>query len=99
LLTIGGTQRSARQTEDAWTNVRAFTDEVSQARIWAGFHYRFSTRVGQEMGRKIGQYVAANVMQPEAVAKAHRRLACLGLGRPTEAHSQGDCRLLAVVLN
>jgi hypothetical protein len=54
-----------------WTNVRAYADEVSQARIWAGFHYRFSTRVGEEMGRKIGQYVVANVMQPAAVAEAH----------------------------
>lgn len=53
-----------------WTNIRAYTDEVSQARIWAGFHYRFSTRVGQEMGRKIGHYVVANVMQPAAVADA-----------------------------
>ncbi|MGD0723337.1 MAG: vanadium-dependent haloperoxidase [Roseiarcus sp.] len=50
-----------------WTDVRAFTDEVSQARIWAGFHYRFSTRVGQDMGYKIGEYVVKNLMQPVAV--------------------------------
>ena len=37
-----------------WTNLWAMAEEVSQARIWAGFHYRFSTRVGQDMGRKIG---------------------------------------------
>jgi hypothetical protein len=41
-----------------------FTDEVANARIWAGFHYRFSTRVGTEMGRAIGDYVVKNVMQP-----------------------------------
>lgn len=51
-----------------WTNLRAFTDEVSQARIWAGFHYRFSTKVGQDMGYKIGEYVVRNFMQPVAVA-------------------------------
>jgi len=50
-----------------WTNVRAFSDEVSEARIWAGFHYRFSTKVGQDMGHKIGEYVAKNLMQPIAV--------------------------------
>jgi hypothetical protein len=50
-----------------WTNVRAFSDEVSEARIWAGFHYRFSTKVGQDMGRRIGEYVAKNLMQPIAV--------------------------------
>jgi mono/diheme cytochrome c family protein len=50
-----------------WTNMRAFSDEVSEARIWAGFHYRFSTKVGQDMGHKIGEYVAKNLMQPVAV--------------------------------
>jgi hypothetical protein len=42
-----------------WSNVRAFADEVANARIWAGFHYRFSARVGSEMGKKIGDYVVA----------------------------------------
>jgi hypothetical protein len=28
----------------------AFADEVANARIWSGFHYRFSTRVGTDMG-------------------------------------------------
>ena len=51
-----------------WTNVRAFTDEVSEARIWAGFHYRFSTKVGQDMGYKIGEYVVSNFMQPITTA-------------------------------
>jgi hypothetical protein len=51
-----------------WTNLRAFTKEVSEARIWAGFHYRFSTRVGEEMGNQIGTYVVKNVMQPVSVA-------------------------------
>ncbi len=47
-----------------WTNLGVFADEVANARIWAGFHYRFSTRVGTDMGRKIGEYVVKNVMQP-----------------------------------
>jgi hypothetical protein len=51
-----------------WTNVRAYADEVAYARIWAGFHYRFSVRVGQDMGRDIGQYVVKTVMQPAPVA-------------------------------
>jgi hypothetical protein len=50
----------------SWTNITAFTQEVANARIWAGFHYRFSTRVGTDMGLKIGQYVAESVMQPIA---------------------------------
>ena len=65
---VAMTSATAPGVTHRWTNVRAYTDEVSDARIWAGFHYRFSTRVGQEMGRKIGQYVARNVMQPVGAA-------------------------------
>jgi len=52
-----------------WSNVWAYADEVSLARIYAGFHYRFSTRVGQDMGRKIGRLVVQSVMQPAIVAE------------------------------
>jgi hypothetical protein len=45
-----------------WTSTVALTEEVANARIWSGFHYRFSTRVGTEMGRQIGEYVVRNVM-------------------------------------
>ena len=47
-----------------WTNTTAFTEEIANARIWAGFHYRFSTRVGTQMGYEIGEYVVKHVMQP-----------------------------------
>jgi hypothetical protein len=48
-----------------WTNLTAFTDEVANARVWSGFHYRSSTRVGTGMGLSIGEYVVKSVMQPE----------------------------------
>ncbi len=54
-----------------WTNMTAFTDEIANARVWAGFHYRFSTRVGTQMGYEIGDYVVKNTMQP--VSKATSR--------------------------
>jgi hypothetical protein len=47
-----------------WSNMTVFTEEIANARIWAGFHYRFSTRVGTDMGHQIGEYVVKNVMQP-----------------------------------
>jgi hypothetical protein len=47
-----------------WSNLDDFTTEVANARIWAGFHYRFSTRVGTALGRQVGQYVVNNMMQP-----------------------------------
>ena len=51
-----------------FTNVAAMTEEVANARIWAGFHYRFSRRVGTQMGFQIGDYVVKNTMQPVTVA-------------------------------
>jgi hypothetical protein len=51
-----------------WTNLWVYADEVASARIWAGIHFRFSTRVGQEMGRKIGQHVVTTILQPAKIA-------------------------------
>jgi hypothetical protein len=51
-----------------WTNVTALTQEVANARIWSGFHYRFSTRVATEMGLQIGEYVMKNVLEPVVTA-------------------------------
>jgi hypothetical protein len=51
-----------------WTNLRTFVAEVSNARVWAGFHYRFSARVGEHMGHKIAEHAVRNFMQPVSVA-------------------------------
>ena len=63
-----------------WTNIRAFVDEVSQARIWAGFHYRFSTKVGQDMGYKIGEIrreeLHAARLNGDALNEVHRAALC-----------------------
>jgi PAP2 superfamily len=47
-----------------WTSVNLFTDEIANARIWAGFHYRFSTRVGTTMGFQVADYIVKSMMQP-----------------------------------
>jgi hypothetical protein len=65
---IAMTSPTAPGVSRRWTNMKTFTEEVANARIWAGFHYRFSTRIGTEMGYQIGEYVARNVMQPAAAA-------------------------------
>jgi hypothetical protein len=60
------TSSHARGVTHRWTNTTAFTDEVANARIWAGFHYRFSTVVGTGMGERIGEHVVKSVLQPAA---------------------------------
>jgi hypothetical protein len=53
-----------------FTDLRAYTEEVANARIYAGFHYRSSTIIGREMGQKIGDWVVKSVMQPVQAATA-----------------------------
>src|SRR5437879_2572135 len=62
------TSPTARGVTHRFTNMTAFTEEVANARIWAGFHYRFSTRVGTDMGGRIGEHVVKSVLQPAALA-------------------------------
>ena len=52
-----------------WTRLQDYSDEVSNARIYAGFHYRFSTETGKDMGRKIGELTVATQLRG-AVASA-----------------------------
>jgi len=61
---IAITSTTAPGVTHRWKNMTTFADEIAHARIWAGFHYRFSTRVGTEMGRAIGDHVVKNVVQP-----------------------------------
>ena len=52
-----------------WTRLQDYSDEVSNARIYAGFHYRFSTEAGKDMGRKIGELTVRTLL-PAVVAAA-----------------------------
>lgn len=56
-----------------WTRLHDYSEEVANARIWAGFHYRFSTEVGKDMGRKIGELTLATQLRGvEAMAEPRR---------------------------
>jgi hypothetical protein len=56
-----------------WTRIQDYCDEVSVARVYAGFHYRFSTKVGEEMGRKIAELtVSTRLRRAQASAEPRR---------------------------
>lgn len=38
--------------------------EVSDARVWAGFHFRYSQEDGAKLGRRVARFVLANFFQP-----------------------------------
>ena len=46
----------------SWTSVEDFVQEVSNARIYDGVHFRYSTEVGTMLGRKVGNVVAAKML-------------------------------------
>jgi hypothetical protein len=41
-------------------------DEITQARIWAGLHFRTADVQAKELGRHVAEYVAGNYFQPVA---------------------------------
>jgi hypothetical protein len=61
---IAMTSPTAPGVTHRFSDMTTYTEEVANARMWAGFHYRFSTRVGTQMGYQIGEYVVKNLMQP-----------------------------------
>jgi hypothetical protein len=59
LSTVSATANGATRQ---WTSVDAFVQEVGNARIYDGVHYRFSTEVGTDMGRRIGVLAVQRLM-------------------------------------
>lgn len=57
-LTLSTTSLTAPGVIHRWSSTAALAEEVAQARIWAGVHYRNSTKVGEAMGRQVGRLVA-----------------------------------------
>jgi hypothetical protein len=47
-----------------WATIGAYAEEVSEARIYGGIHYRNSTVVGKAMGKKIGELAVQNYLRP-----------------------------------
>jgi len=59
--TLSSSSSTAGGAVRTWASVGDFTNEVAQARIYDGVHYRTSTEVGTAMGKQIGELVARSV--------------------------------------
>jgi hypothetical protein len=57
------TSPTAKGAVRRWTNADDFVQEVANARIYEGIHYRTSTEVGAAMGRRIGQLAVDKLLQ------------------------------------
>lgn len=58
LPALATTSPSAKGVTRRWTGVEPFVQEVSNARVYAGIHFRSATEAGEAMGRRIGELAA-----------------------------------------
>jgi hypothetical protein len=56
-----------------WKSLEDYSKEVALARIYAGFHYRFSTEAAMAMGKKIGQLAVATQLNSVAAPKTTKQ--------------------------
>ena len=64
--TLTTSSPTANGATRSWTSIEAFMQEVANARIYDGVHYRNSTEVGTAMGKQIGALAASKlVASPE----------------------------------
>lgn len=63
--TLSTTSSKAPGVVRHWTRIEDFVQEVSDARIYDGVHYRNSTEVGTAMGAKIGALAVARYPPPQ----------------------------------
>jgi hypothetical protein len=55
------------QTERTYYDLNALQREIDSARVWAGLHWRHSTRHGGQIGRKVAKHVSDNFFRPVQV--------------------------------
>jgi hypothetical protein len=56
----GGTVTTTRH----FTTVKAMTNQIIDARVWIGFHYRFSVVAGVDLGRDVAKWAANHYFRP-----------------------------------
>jgi hypothetical protein len=45
-----------------YTSLQKITDDIADARVYAGIHFRFDQEAGAELGRRVGGYVYRNTL-------------------------------------
>lgn len=60
------------QTERTYRNLNELMREIDNARVWAGLHWRHSTRHGAQIGRKVVKHVCDNFFRPTGAGRRIR---------------------------
>ena len=47
-----------------YTNWKQICDDIDDARVYGGIHFRFEQEAGSHQGREVGRYVLRNHLRP-----------------------------------
>lgn len=61
-VSLSMTSSAAPGAVHKWASIQEWAEEVSAARVYGGIHYRNSTVVGKDMGKKIGELAVRNYL-------------------------------------
>jgi hypothetical protein len=62
--TLATSSPSAKNATRRWHHADDFVQEVSNARVWGGIHFRSALRAGETMGQGIGELAARQLLAP-----------------------------------
>jgi hypothetical protein len=77
-ITLVGTSRTNPGFGREWATFSEMIDEVIDARIWGGFHFRTSDEVGARVGRQVARFVVLHAL---GLSNGHEPVGLLNLGR------------------
>jgi hypothetical protein len=60
--TLSTSSLTAKGVVRQWTSLDDFTQEVANARIWGGIHFRTACEIGTTMGRRVGEIAVTRLM-------------------------------------
>jgi PAP2 superfamily len=66
------TSPTAKNATRQWSSTDEFVQEVSNARLWGGIHFRSALRTGEAMGQRIGELAARQLLDAQASVAAAR---------------------------
>ena len=51
-------------TPRRYTRLKDIVDEINNARVWGGIHWRTDQEAGETLGRQVGQWVVQRELRP-----------------------------------
>ena len=56
-----------------YTKLKEITEDIDDARVYGGIHFRFEQEAGADLGRRVGEYLYKNVIVPAAACSCDNR--------------------------